>query len=212
LSRFDDLDFRRTFAEVVPQEVERIDGIVSRLLDIARPRPVQFAPQSLQRIIEKVLNLIENHIRKWDIRVELSFPADEVMIHGDEQQLHQVFLNLFLNAIDALRDTQGGTLSVRLYLDRGWLRGKRMAPFMETDCVRVVVSDTGSGIPPHHLEQLFTPFFTTKAEGCGLGLSVVHGIVTEHGGEIDVESVYGAGTAFTVTFPLMKTEVSFSGN
>jgi two-component system nitrogen regulation sensor histidine kinase GlnL len=206
-TRFDDADFRKTFAEVVPHEVDRIDAIVSRLLDFARPKDAHFGLQDLRTIIEQVLALLENETRKGSITVQLDFPPSRIPVYSDEQQLHQVFLNLFLNAIDALRRTNGGTLSVRAYYDRVHLRRNGVTSFRETECVRVVVSDTGCGISPEHLEHLFTPFFTTKAEGCGLGLSVVHGIITEHGGEIDVSSVPGSGTSFTVTLPLAKSRI-----
>ena len=210
LGRFEDADFRKTFAEVVPHEVERIDMIVSRLLDFARPRPVCFAPHDLRKIVEHVLMLVENYIRKERIEVKTEFPSREIPVYGDEQQLHQVFLNLFLNALDALKETRGGELTVRAYYDRIHLRHRGIAPFLETECIRVAVTDTGCGIPAEHMDQLFTPFFTTKIEGCGLGLSVVHGIVMEHGGEIDVQSAPGTGTSFTVTLPLMTSGISLS--
>ncbi len=203
--RFDDEDFRKTFAEVVPHEVERINTIVSRLLDFARPKPVSFGVQYLRPIIDQVLALIENQLRKAAIVVHEEFPEEQVRIYGDEQQLHQVFLNLFLNATDAMKGADGGTLGIHVYFDRAPLRqGGRRGAYREMGCVRIVVSDTGCGIAQEHIEQLFTPFFTTKAEGCGLGLSVVHGIVTEHGGEIDVTSSPDVGTSFTVTLPLTK--------
>jgi len=206
-TRFDDVDFRKTFTEVVPYEVDRINTIVSRLLDFARPKPSHFARQDSRAIIEQVLALVENQTRKGCITLQLDFSEEPVMVYSDEQQLHQVFLNLFLNAIDALIKTDGGTLGVRIYSDRVHLRRNGRASFRETECARIVVWDTGCGIPAEYIEHLFTPFFTTKAEGCGLGLSVVHGIVTEHGGEIDVNSVPGSGTSFTVTLPLARDEM-----
>lgn len=222
LTRYDDPDFRKTFAEVVPHEVERINGIVSRLLDFARAKPVRFEFQNLRKVIEDVVALAENQTRKANITVEIEFPEEEVFVYGDEQQLHQVFLNLFLNAITAIGEvaaqpalakapegggvaleTTGGTLGVEVYRDRAHFRRNGLAPLLEAECVRVVVSDTGCGIPPENMDRLFTPFFTTKADGCGLGLSVVHGIVTEHGGDVDVTSVPGEGTSLIVTFPLV---------
>ncbi len=129
-------------------------------------------------------------------------------IHGDEQQLHQVFLNLVLNAIDALRETEGGTLRVKVDYQRRTLRRDGQLPIYDIDCVRVAISDTGCGMSRESVERIFTPFFTTKQHGSGLGLSVVHGIVTEHGGEIDVTSVPGEGTTFTVTLPLAHSTSS----
>lgn len=207
-TRFDDADFRKTFSDVVPHEVERIDAIVSRLLNFARPKPIHFAHQDLRHIVEHVLALIENQVRKADIVVQVEFPGDAVPVNGDEQQLHQLFLNLFLNAVDAMRGTRDGVLRIEAHFDRARLRRNGRAAFLETECARVNVSDTGCGIAAEHLEHLFTPFFTTKAEGCGLGLSVVHGIISEHGGEIDVTSTPGAGTVFTVTLPLVRSAVA----
>ena len=207
-TRFNDEDFRQTFTDVVPHEVDRINTIVTRLLDFARPKPSHFARNDIRHTIQQVLALIENETRKGRITLQLDFPEEAVMVNSDEQQLHQVFLNLFLNAVHALKKTDGGTLGVRLSLDRVHLRRNGRTSFRETECVRIVVWDTGCGIPAEYVEHLFTPFFTTKEEGCGLGLSVVHGIVTEHGGEIDVSSVPGSGTSFTVTLPLSRDEIA----
>lgn len=201
--RFEDGDFRKTFCEVVPPEVQRIDTIVTHLLDFARPQPVQFAPQNLRKTIEDVLALVENQLHKAGIEVLTEFPDTIHDINADDQRLHQVFLNLILNAIDAMWNQPERRLSVRMFYDRAHLTGKGQPTFFDVPCVRVVLEDTGCGIPETQMRQLFTPFFTTKTDGSGLGLSVVHGIVTEHGGEIDVSSAVGVGTSFTVTFPLM---------
>lgn len=201
-ARFEDPDFRKTFFEVVPPEVQRIDTIVSRLLDFARPKPVHFAPIRLSKVINKVLALVENQLLKENISVKTDFSSSENTIIADEQQLHQVFLNLFLNAIHALKTREQRSIHIYQYHDRAHLRRNGQMTLFDIPCTRVVVSDTGCGIQPEHIEQLFTPFFTTKDDGCGLGLSVVHSIVTEHGGEIDVQSTPGGGTSFTVTFPL----------
>lgn len=206
LERFDDPDFRKTFAEVVPPEVQRIDTIVSRLLDFARPRPVQFAPADVRHIISDIEALLRNQIRKNGITLLLDYPSYCPPITGDEQQLHQVFLNLFLNAIDALRGRGERVLTVRVVNERAHLRRKGQQPQLDVPCLKISICDTGCGIPQPQLEQIFTPFFTTKAEGSGLGLAVVHGIVTEHGGEIDVTSSLDVGTTFSLTFPLARVD------
>lgn len=206
LERFEDPDFRKTFAEIVPPEVQRIDTIVTRLLDFARPRPVQFAPTDVRGIVADIEALLRNQLRKNGITLNLDFPDYCPPVTGDEQQLHQVFLNLFLNAIDALRGRRERVLTVRLANSRAHLRQKGQQPLLDAPCVIVSLSDTGCGIPQNQIEQIFTPFFTTKSEGSGLGLAVVHGIITEHGGEIDVTSAVDVGTTFSLTFPLARVE------
>jgi PAS domain S-box-containing protein len=202
LERYDDKDFRQTFAEVVPPEVSRIDTIVTRLLHFSRPSTVRFAPQDLRLIIENVLALVKNQLRATGVELETAFPEEPLEITADEQQLHQVFLNLVLNAIQAMRTTEERHLKIHFLSDRTNLMRRKKAPFLNVKCIRVCITDTGVGIPKRHMNELFTPFFTTKEDGSGLGLSVVHGIVTEHEGEIDVKSIEGKGSTFTVTFPL----------
>lgn len=206
LERFDDPDFRKTFAEIVPPEVQRIDTIVTRLLDFARPRPVQFAAIDVRHIVSDIEALLRNQLRKLNVTLKLDYPDYCPPITGDEQQLHQVFLNLFLNAMDALKNRGERTLTVRAVHERAHLRRKGQQPMLDVPCLKVSISDTGCGIPSHLIEQIFTPFFTTKAEGSGLGLAVVHGIITEHGGEIDVASAVDVGTTFSLTFPLARAD------
>lgn len=200
--RYDDPDFRATFTDIVPHEVERIDSIVTRLLHFARPKPATFAPQDLRAIIEEVLILVENQLRKGNITVETGFPGPRVDIYGDEQQLHQVFLNLVLNSIDAMREKKSGLLRVQVDYERRQVRRGAKGAVPDYDCVRVSLSDTGCGISSESLDRIFTPFYTTKDDGTGLGLSVVHGIVTEHGGTIYVESKPGQETTFVITLPV----------
>lgn len=209
-TRHEDAEFRSTFVEIVLQEVDRINSIVTRLLDFARPKPVHFAPQNLMRIVENVLTLVENQTHKAGIRVTMDFPAEVREISGDEQQLHQVFLNLVLNAIDALQDSRERHLGVSMRYDRTHLRRKNAPPLLDAECAHISISDSGCGIPAEKLDQVFTPFFTTKTTGSGLGLAVVQGIVTNHGGTIDASSIPGMGTLITVTFPLI-TAVNTAG-
>lgn len=201
--RFEDSDFRKTFTEVVPPEVQRIDMIVTRLLDFARPKPVCFAPLNLCSTVTDVLALVENQLRKASVQLTTDYPDDVPTILADDQQLHQVFLNLVLNAVSAMTNLPSRRLSIQIFFDRSHFTRNGQTTLFDVPSVKVKVSDTGCGIPKESLDKIFTPFFTTKDDGCGLGLSVVHGIVQEHGGEIDVDSVVGLGTSFTVTFPLV---------
>ncbi len=199
--RYKDPEFRATFEEVVPHEVDRIDTIVSRLLDFARPRPVAYTHVNIRRTIDEVAALLENQLRRAFVTVEMDVPDQPFFVSADDQQLHQVFLNLFLNAIDATKQTGQRTLRIKLRTGYFFKRRKNASTLVERKCVRITVSDTGCGIAADRLPEIFTPFFTTKPEGCGLGLAVVHSIIEEHGGEIDVASTVGEGTTFTVSLP-----------
>jgi signal transduction histidine kinase len=132
------------------------------------------------------------------VRVALDIPEHLPTIYGDRQQLHQVFLNLFLNAVDAM--PHGGTLTVRA------------AAAEQPGFIAIRVTDEGTGIPEHILDNIFDPFFTTKAtgRGTGLGLSVSLGIVRQHGGHIHVESKVGRGTTVTVRLPVSIVPSSIS--
>ena len=202
LDRYDDADFRNTFAEVVPPEVDRIDSIVTRLLHFARPQPVSFRLHDIRQILNNVFALVENQMRKSGVDLHMDMPEHSVGVMADNQQLHQVFLNLVLNAIESMTDAQDPMIEVKVSTGHGRLQQKGSVLRHDVPCVRTVIRDRGCGISRDHLKQLFTPFFTTKADGSGLGLSVVHGIITEHQGVIDVSSTPGAGSSFTVTFPL----------
>jgi signal transduction histidine kinase len=158
-----------------------------------------------------VLMLTENQAIKAGIVVESRFSEPEFFVNCDDQQLHQVFLNLVLNAIEAMGQTKGGELRLfathgRMRLQQGWHR-----PVQDVESVVVSVQDTGPGIPEDQLEVIFNPFHTTKEHGSGLGLSVVHGIVAEHGGTINVESAPGQGATFSVAFPLVREMASLGG-
>lgn len=202
LDRYDDADFRNTFAEVVPPEVDRIDSIVTRLLHFARPQPVSFRLHDIRQILTNVFALVENQMRKAGVALHMDMPEDSVGVMADNQQLHQVFLNLVLNAIESMTDSPNPMIEVKVSTGHGRLQQKGSVLRHDVPCVRTVIRDRGCGISRDHLKQLFTPFFTTKSDGSGLGLSVVHGIITEHQGVIDVSSTPGAGSSFTVTFPL----------
>lgn len=206
--RYQDSDFRKTFSEVVPPEVQRIDAIVTRLLDFARPQPVCFEPQDVQAILRDVLALTDNQLHKVDITINLDFPEENRLVTGDDQQLHQLFLNLVLNAIDAMRECRHRVLTVRVEYARLRRRQKVSGDVVEVPCARIVLADTGCGIEEANLQHLFTPFFTTKNHGSGLGLCVANGIVTEHDGDIDIVSSPGQGATFAVSFPLARQAVS----
>ncbi|MGD2123550.1 MAG: ATP-binding protein [Gemmatimonadota bacterium] len=193
LDDFEDLpdeDKRRMLSQAYTQ-VERAGATVRNLLDFTRKgRPV-FARFQVGKAVDTAKRLVSNEARLAGVTWSVSLPQDLPEVRGHPHDLQQVFLNLFLNAIQAM--SEGGELSVE-------------AADVDGDWVRVSVSDTGPGIPPEHIPEIFDPFFTTKGPGMGtgLGLSVSHGIVEEHGGRIEVSSETGKGTTFSVYLPVAE--------
>ncbi|MDD4017362.1 MAG: ATP-binding protein [Kiritimatiellae bacterium] len=200
-SQYDDPDFRNTFIPLLGNEVERINSIVSQLLNFSRPVKPTLVPLSLHAALDAAWQLAAQPIKSKGLVFERQYNAGCDRLLGDQRLLGQVFLNLFLNGIDAMES--GGTLTVATQTvtrtGQPWHRG-----LQEADAwIEVAVRDTGRGIAPEDRERIFDPFFTTKDNGTGLGLSVTHGIVREHQGVIDVESMPGTGTCFRILFPLL---------
>ena len=191
----DPQDPRTRVLEKIERQTFRAAKIVNGLLNLSRPGAAMsndLAAVDVNTVISDVLSLLEHqfHLHRVTVRRELS--EQPINVLGVEQKLQQVFLNLFLNAKDAM--PKGGWLSI--------------ASRLETGQAVVEISDTGSGIPSEHLARIYDPFFTTKSigHGTGLGLSITYGIVREHEGSIDCESSIGQGTRFTLRFPPAEAE------
>jgi len=178
----------------IAKQTFRASEIVNSLLSFSRTSPRQFGEVDLARVIRETLTVIEHQLTQSGIQVRLELEEPLPLIRGNMGQLQQVFLNLFLNARDAMEN--GGTLTVRAWSGN---RG-----------VEVEVADTGHGIAPEHLPKIYDPFFTTKAarKGTGLGLSITYGIVRDHGGVIDVDSRPGEGARFHLEFPALRKAVN----
>jgi|HigsolmetaAR201D_1030396.scaffolds.fasta_scaffold02657_2 PAS domain S-box-containing protein len=177
------------YLEIARDQLTRIAGIIERMRNFYRPDRGELAPADLNQIIEGTLALVGMHIRHAPVRVIFTPDADLPQVTCNADQLRQVFLNVILNAIDAM--PEGGTLTVRT------ITGPSVA--------LVEVQDTGVGIPEDVRKLLFEPFFTTKANGTGLGLSISAHIVTQHGGQIEVESEAGKGTTMRIVLPYQPT-------
>jgi signal transduction histidine kinase len=203
--RYDDPEFRSTFGPLIEDEVGRIDGLVGRLLDFARPAKPAMAPVSLHACIADSLRLVAQQAKAKGLAIERRYAAEEDGVSGDERLLRQVFVNLLLNAIDAT--PSGGALSVLTRLGERPADACRVAPPADRWIV-AEVRDTGCGIAPSDRGRVFDPFFTTKPAGTGLGLSVAHGIVSEHQGCIAADSVPGQGSCFRVSLPLRPRRAS----
>ncbi len=200
-SHYDDPDFRNTFTPLLGDEVERINTIVSQLLNLSRPVKPTLVPLSLHASLNAAGHLVAQQIKSHELVFEHRYEAVSDRILGDQGLLGQVFLNLFLNGIDAM--DRGGHLTVSTHTvgqpEQPWRHGLQEAAAW----IEVRVRDTGRGIAVEDQNRIFDPFFTTKANGTGLGLSVAHGIVLDHQGLLDVESTPGAGSCFRVLLPVL---------
>jgi two-component system, NtrC family, sensor kinase len=176
--------------EQIYTQVERASSTVRNLLDFTRRETPTFVATSLAKEVRHTARLADNELALTGVDLELELDDGLPQVMGNPRNLQQVFLNLILNAIQAM--PEGGRITVR--------------GAVENDFVRVDVSDNGCGIPREHLDKVFDPFFTSKenGEGTGLGLSVSYGIVEKHGGRITVESELGEGTTFSVFLPVAR--------
>ncbi len=198
--KFEEERFRQIFEKVVPRELERINGIVERLLQLARPARLSFKPVRLPVLLERVLELYANEIEAKQVTVEREYARDLPPIQADSEQLYPALVNLVANALEAM--DSGGRLTLRAgWSDDGdpFLPSRRRVLHRR---VKVEIEDTGAGISSTHADKVFNPFFTTKAGGTGLGLALAHKIIEDHGGSISFRSSPGVGTTFRVFLPL----------
>ncbi len=203
--RYNDSDFRDTFSNLIGHEIDRIDSLVNQLLRFARPAKPHLQPSHVHAILEKSLLLVGHRLYQKDIKLTRSWEANVDTIRADADQLEQVFLNFFLNAMDAMKNGGELNVSTEVLTDEEWLShlaGGHNGDIHEV--LRVTIKDNGEGIRSEDLAHVFDPFFTTKDYGTGLGLSVVHGIIQEHGGQIEVESELNKGTSFHILLPLVR--------
>ncbi len=185
--RFKDMPEYQSTAEIMVKEVDRLNRVITQLLEFARPLEVIKKPASIQLLIQHSLKMIEGEAKSKNISITTKFSHKINEVHIDQDRINQVLLNLYLNAVEAMED--GGVLSVALSWED------------DTQKVRITVSDTGAGIKKEDMVHIFDPYFTTKQSGTGLGLAIVHKIIESHKGEIKVESEHGKGTIVTIILP-----------
>jgi len=199
--RIDDPEFRTTFSQLTASELERVSTLINDLLTFARPAPVRLAAVQINDLAEQVVRLLDGQAKKKGVtlvtRLEPALPPFTV----DSEQIKQVFMNLVLNALQAI--STGGAVTVATAQQRG-LDGHEYCA--------IEVQDTGEGIPAEYKEEIFNPFFTTKAAGTGLGLFITHQIIKEHGGSIEVESTVGQGTRVIARLPLISPLATTAGD
>ncbi len=195
----------RHYLDQVLRASDRAKDLVQQILAFSRQREREKKPLLLAFAIKEGVNLLRSTL-PTTIRINTHIITDSAAVLADPTQIHQVLMNLCTNAAHAMRD-KGGTLTIRLDQERLNNRGRHRPPnLIDGDYALLTVQDTGHGMDDAILNRIFDPFFTTKGpgEGTGLGLSVVYGIVQNHGGAIDVTSAPGKGTTFTVYFPLVE--------
>jgi signal transduction histidine kinase len=182
----------KRYAQTIVEEVSRLERILNDLLSYTRDEPMPFKDCDIRPILEESLSMVPGISDTGDLRIIREYGEEIPRVMGDPHQLKQAFYSLVTNALDAMKEK--GTLSLRIstFLING-------APF-----VRVEVEDTGSGIDPEKLHHIFNPFYTTKEASLGLGLPIVHKIVTSHQGKIEVENHPGEGINFIITLPAAR--------
>ncbi len=179
----------KSYADIMIQEVERLNRVITQLLDFGRPKELRLDLYPLSQIIDHPLQLIRADLNKRGIKlIESPFPEEKIKVDSD--QITQALLNIFLNAMESME--RGGVLRVGI-VKKPERRG-----------VEISISDSGPGITPGNLSKIFDPFFSTKKKGTGLGLAITANIIEAHGGEILVESREGKGTTFKIFLPYPK--------
>ncbi len=190
----------KEYTRVMIREVERVDGIIEELMDLARSRPPLLSQVNLAKVLGDIVLFQKAAYRGKEVEFLLNFDPSIPPIRGDENLLTRLFLNLIKNAAEAIERKGRVEIITKVgseyHLNKP---GTRPAPV-----IVVEVRDTGRGIPPEELDKIFTPFYTTKGRGSGLGLATCQKIVNEHKGFLKVDSTPGEGTVFTVSLPFLR--------
>lgn len=190
-------DFRSQLVSRIVKEIDRSNDLLKKFFNFAKPGKPKQEFVSLDALIEGVYLLLSSKMRKKDIQFQKNFNSDVPDVYVDENQMEQILINLFLNALDAMN--KGDMMTVDLRIEENQDNN------LNGDATRAVIlqiRDTGSGISDENLEKIFNPFFTTKTDGVGLGLSISSRLVEENGGKISVESEWGEGTSFSIILPV----------
>ena len=213
-----DPEYIAKFESIASTEITRIENILNELLEFAKPSPLTLKVTNIQSTLEHAVNLTANQLRKGNVHVTTQFASDLPTIKADSNKLLQVFINLILNALEAM--PSGGTLTINTIERNAVTKSHRDS--LRSQSLKIATSpqeaprngnidisftDSGTGIPRESLNKIFEPFYSTKDTGTGLGLAIVKGIIDDHGGKIAVESVVGKCTTFTISLPTAaKTE------
>jgi signal transduction histidine kinase len=187
--------------EIVRRELARIDSLVDQMLKFSKPTEPAFRPVRLHQLLDHCLRLVQHELQSKAVSLERKYAAASDQVRGDDYQLEQVFVNLFVNALEAM--SPHGTLSITTELSGSEAQPAALREGEDQRQLVVIVQDSGAGISPENLSRLFDTFFTTKEAGTGLGLAISRRIIQQHGGHIGAQSVPGQGAAFTISLPLL---------
>ena len=187
------------FYAIILKEVKRLNDVVTNFLNFARPVAMRFVPVDIREVLGSLEGLVSGQARAHRTQIFTSFHTGPARVMADEALLKQAFLNIILNALEAM--PEGGDLAISTRIadprtDRAQDSNGR------EEWLEVVFDDTGTGIPEEHMSRVFDPFFTTKKDGTGLGLAITYRIIENHRGVIRVLSQPGKGTTFVITLPL----------
>ncbi len=177
------------FCKIIPQEVERINNIVHKLLDFSKPSPPVLKQAVVCDTIKEILELMSNDFLKKKIQIVEQNENHNLFANIDAAQIKQVFFNILINAIDAMPN--GGNI----YISTKQIKGEK---------IEITLRDEGSGISKENLKNIFNPFFSTKDKGTGLGLAISHQIIKNHNGMIEIQSELNRGTSVTIRLPQVQ--------
>jgi nitrogen-specific signal transduction histidine kinase len=186
-------------AEIVRQELSRIDSLLGQMRKFSGPAKPAFSPVQLHSVLDKSLQLIQHLLEAKRVTVTRAFAASPDLLSGDQDQMEQAFINLFFNALDAMKPHGHLTVSTEILPAGSEIAG--LPQKKNRTLLRVVIQDDGVGISKENMDRLFEPFFTTKPDGTGLGLAITRRIIQEHHGMITAQSEPNKGTAFTLILP-----------
>ncbi|HEM49073.1 MAG TPA: PAS domain-containing protein [Caldithrix sp.] len=195
-------DFRSQLVSRIVKEIDRSNELLKKFFNFAKPSKPKQEFQNIEMIIDGVYLLLASRLRKKNILFKTDFAESIPQVYIDSSQIEQVILNVFLNAVEAI--TNGGEIHVKISIAKHVKLKEDSAP---SDAVCIGIADDGVGIPDEKLEKVFNPFFTTKSDGVGLGLSISSRLLEENGGKIELESEEGTGTLFRIYLPIIANTI-----
>ncbi|MCB1213957.1 MAG: PAS domain-containing protein [Deltaproteobacteria bacterium] len=186
------------YSPLIVSEVDRLNQLLSQLMDLSRPQKLHYQEINLNQILDENLKLFEPQCENLGIKIEKHLDPSLPPLRADQNSLQQILTNLIKNALEAM-ETQGGTLSLISQFHRYQSQ-------MGASALEIAVQDTGNGLSAEEIQKLFTPFYSTKAQGTGLGLLTTQRLIQAHGGHLEIESQAGLGSSFRIFFPLRRAK------